>query len=77
MEITGYDLRENVAVHAMCDYIERELGYYAIQAPSLPVHGHEPPMSMMHAAELAGLGSRSSPRTSSSIPSTASSTTRR
>ena len=59
MEITGYDLRENVAIHAMCDYIERELGYYAVQAPSLPVHGHEPPMSMMHAAELAGLGSRS------------------
>jgi epoxyqueuosine reductase QueG len=59
MEITGYDLRENVAIHAMCDYIEQELGHYAVQAPSLPVHGHEPPMSMMHAAELAGLGSRS------------------
>jgi len=59
MEITGYDLRENVAIHAMCDYIERDLGHYAVQAPSLPVHGHEPPMSMMHAAELAGLGSRS------------------
>ena len=26
MEITGYDLRENVAVHVMCDFIERELG---------------------------------------------------
>src|SRR5207247_775094 len=36
MDITGYDLRENVAIHAMCDYIERELGYYAVQAPSLP-----------------------------------------
>jgi epoxyqueuosine reductase QueG len=59
MEITGYDLRENVAVHAMCDHIERTCGHYAIQAPSLPVHGHEPPMSMMLAAELAGLGSRS------------------
>ena len=59
MEITGYDLRENVAVHAMCDYIEHEHGYYAIQAPSLPVHGHDPPMSMMLAAVLAGLGSRS------------------
>jgi epoxyqueuosine reductase QueG len=59
MEITGYDLRENVAIHVMCDFIERELGHYAIQAPSLSVHGHEPPMSMMHAAELAGLGSRS------------------
>src|SRR5256712_11548529 len=59
MEITGYDLRENVAIHVMCDFIERELGHQAIQAPSLSVHGHEPPMSMMHAAELAGLGSRS------------------
>jgi epoxyqueuosine reductase QueG len=34
-------------------------GHLALQAPSLPVHGHEPPMSMMLAAELAGLGSRS------------------
>ena len=59
MEITGYDLRENVAVHAMCDHIERAHGHHAIQAPSLPVHGHAPPMSMMLAAELAGLGSRS------------------
>jgi hypothetical protein len=59
MEITGYDLRENIAVHVMCDHIERELGHYAIQAPSLSVHGHQPPMSMMHAAELAGLGTRS------------------
>ena len=59
MEITGYDLRENVAIHAMCDHIESQLAHYAIQAPSLPMHGHEPPMSMMHAAELAGLGSRS------------------
>ncbi len=59
MEITGYDLRENVAIHAMCDFIEGTLAHHAIQAPSLPVHGHEPPMSMMHAAELAGLGTRS------------------
>jgi len=34
MEITGYDLRENVAVHAMCDFIETTLSYRAIQAPS-------------------------------------------
>ncbi|MBI4634782.1 MAG: hypothetical protein HY727_00400 [Candidatus Rokubacteria bacterium] len=59
MEITGYDLRENVAIHVMCDHIEREWRHYAIQAPSLSVHGHEPPMSMMLAAELAGLGTRS------------------
>ena len=38
MEITGYDLRENVAVHVMSDHIERQLGHYAIQAPSLSVH---------------------------------------
>src|SRR3989442_3905198 len=43
----------------MCDSIEGTLAPHAIQAPSLPVHGHEPPMSMMHAAELAGLGTRS------------------
>jgi epoxyqueuosine reductase QueG len=59
MEITGYDLRENVAIHTMCDHIEGSLGYYAVQAPSLSVHGHEPPFSMMLAAELAGLGTRS------------------
>ena len=59
MEITGYDFRENVAVHVMADYIERELGYYAVQGPSLPTAGHTPPMSMMLAAVLAGLGTRS------------------
>ncbi|OGL25503.1 MAG: hypothetical protein A3G97_01565 [Candidatus Rokubacteria bacterium RIFCSPLOWO2_12_FULL_69_21] len=59
MEITGYDFRENIAVHAMADFIERELGYYAIQGPSLPTAGHQPPMSMMLAAVLAGLGTRS------------------
>ncbi len=59
MEITGYDFRENVAVHVMCDYIEREHGHRALQAPSLPTAGHNPPMSMMLAAVLAGLGTRS------------------
>ena len=59
MEITGYDLRENVAIHVIADHIERQLGYHAIQAPSLSVHGHEPPFSIMLAAELAGLGTRS------------------
>ena len=34
----------------MCDFIEGTLAHHAIQAPSLAVHGHEPPMSMMHAA---------------------------
>ena len=59
MEITGYDFRENVAIHVMCDTIEREYRYQAIQAPSLPTGGHHPPMSMMLAAVLAGLGTRS------------------
>lgn len=59
MEITGYDFRENVAIHVMCDTIEREYGYRALQAPSLPTSGHHPPMSMMLAAVLAGLGTRS------------------
>jgi epoxyqueuosine reductase QueG len=59
MEITGYDFRENVAIHVMCDCIEREYGYQAVQAPSLPTAGHTPPMSMMLAAVLAGLGTRS------------------
>src|SRR3990172_618555 len=59
MEVTGYDFRENITLHAMADFIERELGYYAIQAPSLPTAGHQPPMSMMLAAVLAGLGTRS------------------
>ena len=65
MEITGYDLRENVAVHVMCDFIEATFSHHAIQAPSLAVHGHEPPMSMMHAAELAGLARARSRPTSS------------
>ena len=59
MEITGYDFRENAAVHVMADYIEGELGYYAVQGPSLATAGHTPPMSMMLAAVLAGLGTRS------------------
>ena len=59
MEITGYDFRENVAIHVMCDFIEREYGYAALQAPVLPTAGHRPPMSMMLAAVLAGLGTRS------------------
>ena len=59
IENIGYDLRENVAVHVMVDLIEHECGYYAIQAPACEVSGHTPPMSMMLAAVLAGLGTRS------------------
>jgi len=59
IENIGYDLRENVAVHVMADLIDHEYGYYAIQAPSREVSGHTPPMSMMLAAVLAGLGTRS------------------
>ena len=59
MEVAGYDFREDVAVHVMAGYIEREHDYYAIHAPNLPTAGHHPPMSMMLAAVLAGLGTRS------------------
>src|SRR3972149_5890808 len=54
MEISGYDFRENIAVHAMADFIERELGSYATQGPSLPTAGHQPPRAMWLAAGLAG-----------------------
>jgi epoxyqueuosine reductase QueG len=59
MEVAGYDFRENVAVHVMADFIEREYGYYAIQGGALPTAGHHPLMSMMLAAVLSGLGTRS------------------
>jgi epoxyqueuosine reductase QueG len=59
MEITGYDFRENVASLVMAEHIEVHHGYRAIQAPSLPTSGHLPPLSMMLAAVLAGLGTRS------------------
>ena len=59
MEITGYDFRENVASLVMAEHIEAHHDYMAIQAPSLPTSGHLPPLSMMLAAVLAGLGTRS------------------
>ena len=59
MEITGYDFRENVATIVMAEHIETEHGHFAIQAPALPTSGQHPPMSMMLAAVLAGLGTRS------------------
>lgn len=58
MEITGYDFRENVATIVMAQHIEEEHGYRAMQAPTLPTSGQYPPMSMMLAAVLAGLGTR-------------------
>ncbi len=59
MEITGYDFRENIAVHAISDFITDQLGYQAVQGPAMPTEGHRPPMSMMLAAVLSGLGTRS------------------
>jgi ferredoxin len=59
MEVNGYDFANDRAVHVVADFIERDYGYYAMQAPSLPVGGHQPPTSMMLAAVLAGLGTRS------------------
>ena len=59
MEVNGYDFRNDVAVHVIADYIERQHDHYAMQAPSLPVGGSQPVFSNMLAAVLAGLGTRS------------------
>lgn len=59
IEMCGYDFANDRAIHHVADFIEREYGYYAIQAPGLPVGGHQPTFSMMLAAVLAGLGTRS------------------
>lgn len=59
MEVNGYDFRNDAAIHRLADNIEDHLGYQAIQAPGLPTGGHQPPFSMMLAAVLAGLGTRS------------------
>ncbi len=59
MEMNGYYFRNDAAVHRVADAIEQEFNHYAIQAPGLPSGGHLPPMSMMLAAVLAGLGTRS------------------
>ncbi len=59
MEVNGYDFRNDAAIHRVADMIEKEFDHLAIQAPGLPTGGHLPPMSMMLAAVLAGLGTRS------------------
>ena len=59
IEVNGYDFANDRAIHVVANFIEGELGYYAMQAPTLPVAGHQPLMSMMLAAVLAGLGTRS------------------
>jgi len=59
MEVNGYDFRNDAAIHCVADVIENQYGHQAIQAPGLPTGGHMPPMSMMLAAVLAGLGTRS------------------
>ncbi len=59
MEVNGYDFRNDAAIHGVADFIENQLDHQAIQAPGLPTGGHMPPMSMMLAAVLAGLGTRS------------------
>lgn len=59
MEVNGYDFRNDAAAHRVADYIENRFGHQAIQAPALPTGGHLPPISMMLAAVLAGLGTRS------------------
>ena len=59
MEVNGYDFRNDAAIHRVADVIESRFDHQAIQAPGLPTEGHLPPMSMMLAAVLAGLGTRS------------------
>ena len=59
MEVNGYDFANDRAIHVVANHIETETGLYAMQAPTLPVAGHQPLMSMMLAAVLAGLGTRS------------------
>lgn len=59
MEMNGYDFRNDMVIHVIADYIENEYDHYAIMAPGLPVSGHQPVMSMMLAAVMAGLGTRS------------------
>jgi epoxyqueuosine reductase QueG len=59
MEVNGYDFRNDAAIHRVADIIESQFDHQAIQAPGLPTGGHMPPMSMMLAAVLAGLGTRS------------------
>ncbi|MCZ6504297.1 MAG: hypothetical protein O6945_17505 [Gammaproteobacteria bacterium] len=59
MEVNGYDFRNDLIVQIVADFIESEFDHYAIMAPALSVSGHQPVMSMMLAAVLAGLGTRS------------------
>ena len=59
MEVNGYDFRNDVVAHIVSDFIEKEFDHYAIMAPGLSVSGHQPVISMMLAAVLAGLGTRS------------------
>jgi len=59
IEMNGYDFANDRVIHLVADHIEQEYGYHAIQAPGLPVGGHQPAFSMMLAAVLAGLGTRS------------------
>ena len=59
MEVNGYDFRNDAAIHRVADLIDQRYDHYAIQAPGLPSGGHMPPFSMMLAAVLAGLGTRS------------------
>jgi epoxyqueuosine reductase QueG len=59
MEVNGYDFRNDAAIHRVADVIESQYDHQAIQAPALPTGGHQPPMSMMLSAVLAGLGTRS------------------
>jgi len=59
IEMNGYDFSNDRVIHVVADYIEKKYGWQALQAPGLPVGGHQPTFSMMLAAVLSGLGTRS------------------
>ena len=59
MEVNGYDFRNDAVSLSVAQMIETRFDHHAMQAPALPTGGHQPPMSMMLSAVLAGLGTRS------------------
>jgi epoxyqueuosine reductase QueG len=59
MEVLGLDFANDRAIAALTGHIETEYRHQALQAPGLPVAGHQPTFSYMLAAVLAGLGTRS------------------
>jgi epoxyqueuosine reductase QueG len=55
----GTSDRINAAARRVSVFIEDKLGYYGLHVPPGSVSGHDPIMSLMLAAEMAGIGTRS------------------